>query len=106
MSKTSDWNQRAIDRRDFRHGKVDLNKPERTTHKSSKNKKKKTVVLQYKPQASMFGWGGNWSSYGKYRTREIAVEVFRKQHLKYRFYAEAEWRIRGEKKNLTMENTE
>lgn len=99
---TSDWNQSAQDRKDFRHGKGNDRVEKPTPKNTGSRKAKKSVVLQYKTKTNMFGWGGNWSPWKKYRTREVAVEAWKRQ-LRTTWYSHAEWRIKGEKYNLSLE---
>ena len=101
MAKTSDWGQSAVDRKDFRHGKSDPAK-DKPTPKKSGHKKKKSVTLQYKFSGTSFPWSGSWMNWGKYRNREVAVEVW-KQQLKKMWYKDSEWRIKGERNPLSEE---
>jgi hypothetical protein len=102
---SSDWKQSSLDRRDFRHGAANDRKEKPTPKNTGRRKAKKSVILQYKTKPNMFSWSGTWGPWGKYRTREVAVEAWKKQ-IRKPWYSSCEWRIKGEKKTLTLETTE
>lgn len=103
MAKWSDWKQNALDRRDFRHGAGNDRKEKPTPKNTGRRKAKKSVILQYKMETNMFSWSRDWSTWGKYRTREIAVTAWKKQLLKPWYRTKCEWRIKGERKPLSLD---
>jgi hypothetical protein len=99
MSKDSDWNQSAIDRKDFRHGKVDVPERQKKGHK----RKKKPVTVQYRYTGKPDNWlwrKGDWSTWGKYATESDALQAIETQRKKPFWGTDFEFRLKGKKGNV------
>ena len=108
MAKGSEWKERAVIRKDFRHGKTEyrvgidqIGRPPGTR----KKKKKKQVVVQYRYtgdedwKMSLFNRSG-WITWGKYAKEEDAIKAIETQRQKPFWGTEFEFRIKGKKGNV------
>lgn len=70
----SEWKERAIKKKDYRRGGLEPDPP-----------KRRRSIKQHKPFKLQYKWSfsKNWSTQGKYKTFDIALEVARKDVQKW-----------------------